>query len=71
MATVKAKWKAGSPIITVDDVGTLHASIPVLDDKTLAVTINFTLTDDHALRVDVTSAPGDAGLSDFQAWSNK
>jgi hypothetical protein len=66
-----AKWKAGSPTLTVDAAGTLHASIPVLDNKTLAVTLSFTLTSDHALRVDVTSAPGDAGLTAFEAWSNK
>lgn len=67
---VRGVWSTGAPTLTVDAQGTLHASVPVKDAGVLAVTIAFTLTADHALRVDVTSAAGDNGLSDFQAWSN-
>lgn len=65
-----AVWSTGTPVLTVDGDGTLHAAVPVEDAGALAVTVAFTLTTDRGLRVDVTSAPGVAGLSDFSAWSN-
>jgi len=66
----KATWSAGSPTFSVDGAGTVHASVALKDAGVLAVTIGLTMTRDHGLRIDVTSAPGDAGLSGFQAWSN-
>ena len=65
-----ATWSMGTPVASVDVDGTLHASVEVDDGGVLAGTLTFTLTADRALRVVVTSAPGDAGLSGFQAWSN-
>lgn len=70
MAT-QAQWSMGVPTSSVDGDGTLHASVSVEDAGVLAGTLTFTLTADRALRVDVTSAPDAAGLSNFQAWSNK
>ena len=66
----KATWSAGSPTFSVDGNGTVHASVALKDKGVLAVTIALTMTADHGLRVDVTSAPGDAGLSSYEAWSN-
>ena len=66
----RATWSAGSPTFSVDGLGTVHASVKLKDRGVLAVTIALTMTADHGLRVDVTSAAGDAGLSDFQAWSS-
>ena len=64
-------WSFGTPVTSVDKTtGTLHASVPVKDSGVLAVTLTFTLTAAHALRVDATSAPGDNGLTAFEAWSN-
>ena len=71
MAMAKATWSAGSPTFSVDAGGTVHASVVLKDKGVVAVTIALTMTPEHALRVDVTSAPGDAGLSNFQAWSSK
>lgn len=63
-------WSMGAPVASVDADGTLHASVAVDDAGVLAGTLTFTLTADRALMVVVTSAPGDAGLSGYQAWSN-
>lgn len=71
LAAGKATWSAGSPTFSVDAAGTVHASVALKDAGVLAVTIALVMTADHGLRVDVTSAPGDAGLSAFTAWSNK
>ena len=70
MAQHLGVWSFGAPVTSVDAQGTLHAAVPVKDSGVLAVTLTFTLTPGHALRVDVTSAPGDNGLSAFEAWSN-
>ena len=66
----KATWSAGSPTFTVDAGGTVHASVVLKDKGVVAVTIGLTMTPEHGLRVDVSSAPGDAGLTAFEAWSN-
>lgn len=65
----KATWSAGSPTFSKDADGTVHASVALKDAGVLAVTIALTMTRDHGLRIDVTSAPGDAGLTAFEAWS--
>ena len=70
MAKAKATWSAGAPTFSVDGGGMVHASVVLKDKGVVAVTIGLTMTPEHGLRVDVTSAPGDAGLSSFQAWSN-
>ena len=65
-----ATWSMGAPVSSVDVDGTLHASVEVDDAGVLAGTLTFTLTADRALRVVVTSAPGAAGLTAFEAWSS-
>ena len=70
MAKAKATWSAGSPTFSVDAGGTVHASVVLKDKGVVAVTIGLTMTPEHGLRVDVTSAPGPNGLSDLQCWSN-
>ena len=70
VAAGKATWTAGSPTFSVDAGGTVHASVALKDKGVLAVTIALTMTDAHGLRIDVTSAPGDNGLTAFVAWSN-
>ena len=65
-----AVWSMGAPTSSVDSDGTLHASVQVEDAGVLAGTLTFTLTANRALRIDVTSEPGTAGLSGYQAWSN-
>lgn len=67
----KAVWTAGNPTFVVDANGTVNASVVLKDLNVVAVTINLTMTADHALVIKVVSAPGDAGLTNFQAWSNK
>jgi hypothetical protein len=66
-----AAWSMGAPVSSVDVDGTLHASVEVDDGGVLAGTLTFTLTADRDLLVVVTSAPGAAGLTGFQAWSSK
>lgn len=66
----RATWTTGTPTINVDAAGTMVASVPVLDAGKLAATIRYTLTADRALRIDVLNAPGAAGLTGFEAWSD-
>ena len=63
-------WSTGAPTVKVDAQGTLRATIPLKDAGVLAVTLDFTMTAEHGLRVDVTSASGPNGLTAFEAWSN-
>lgn len=70
MAKTKAKWLAGASSSAVDPQGTLLTSIPIKDNGVLVATLTFTLTADRALKVNVISEPGAAGLSAFEAWSN-
>lgn len=66
----KAKWTSGNSSSVVDVDGTLASSIPIKDNGILVATLKFALTADRALRVEVISEPGAAGLSAFEAWSN-
>lgn len=66
-----ATWSEGSPTFSVDDAGTAHASVALLDGGSPAVTIALTMTAERGLRIDVTSTAGDSGLTGFQAWANK
>lgn len=69
MANAKAKWTIGTPSKSVDKTsGTAAASVPLLDNGTIAATLTFTITADRALRVEVDNAAGSAGFTDFQAW---
>jgi hypothetical protein len=71
VAAKLAKWSLGAPTATVDAAGTLTAAVPLRDNGVLAVTIRLVMTAAHGLQVVAESAPGDAGLSDFTAWTNK
>lgn len=70
MAKKKAKWAAGASSSTVDPSGTLLTSFPIKDNGVLVATVSFTLTADRALKINVVSEPGAAGLTAFEAWSN-
>lgn len=73
MMPTPAKWTANPTevALTTDTDGTFHATVPLYDDGTKAVTFDVTITADRVLEFKAINEPGAAGLQGFQAWEEQ